>query len=73
MSLLVANTAGSLEHTRLGALDLVVTGSSSAANEPKKPVRAIEYLPFLATVEASSHGLTRLGAFTGEVTLTTTA
>lgn len=72
VTLLVANTARSLEHARLGALGLVVTVvflavvQNSRKNERK-------YSPLLATVEASTGRLTRFRTLAGKVALTTAA
>ena len=79
MALLVADTAGSFKHARVGALGLVMTNNRfpilafqrKGKDQTLSEVEA--HLPFLTAVEASSHGLTRFGTVTAEMTLTTAA
>lgn len=71
MTLLVANTARSLEHARLGALGLVVTNIGQQYSQRSRKNK--RYSPLLATVEASTGRLTRFRTLAGKVTLTTAA
>ena len=71
VTLLVANTARSLEHARLGALGLVVTNIGQQYSQRSRKNK--RYSPLLATVEASTGRLTRFRTLAGKVALTTAA